>query len=41
MVVQLDLILHDEVNPNIAKSTLTQARQRLGEEPMRAWCEVP
>lgn len=34
VVVQLDLVLPDEVNPDIAKSALTQARQRLGEEPL-------
>jgi len=34
VVAQLDLALPDEVNPEIAKSALTQARQRLGEEPL-------
>jgi len=34
VVAQLGLILPDEVNPDIAKSALTQARQRLGEEPL-------
>lgn len=34
VVAQLDLALPDEVNPDIAKSALTQARQRLGEEPL-------
>lgn len=34
VVAQLDLVLPDEVNPDIAKSALTQARQRLGEEPL-------
>ncbi len=30
----LDLVLPDEVNPDIAKSALTQSRQRLGDEPL-------
>ncbi len=34
VVADLDLVLPDEVNPEIAKSALTQARQRLGEEPL-------
>ncbi|OHX18365.1 transposase [Chromobacterium amazonense] len=34
VVAHLDLALPDEVNPDIAKSALTQARQRLGEEPL-------
>ena len=34
VVAQLDLVLPDEVNPDIAKSALTQARQRMGEEPL-------
>ncbi|MDN0077713.1 transposase domain-containing protein, partial [Crenobacter sp. SG2303] len=34
VVAHLDLVLPDEVNPEIAKSALTQARQRLGEEPL-------
>ncbi len=34
VVAHLDLALPDEVNPEIAKSALTQARQRLGEEPL-------
>ena len=34
VVADLDLVLADEVNPEIAKSALTQARQRLGEEPL-------
>jgi hypothetical protein len=34
VVAHLDLMLPDEVNPDIAKSALTQARQRLGQEPL-------
>lgn len=34
VVAHLDLVLPDEVNPDVAKSALTQARQRLGEEPL-------
>lgn len=34
VVADLDLVLPDEVNPDIAKSALTQARQRLGQEPL-------
>lgn len=34
VVAHLDLTLPDPVNPDIAKSALTQARQRLGEEPL-------
>lgn len=34
VVVHLDLVLPNELNPNIANSALTQARQRLGEEPL-------
>lgn len=34
VVAHLDLVLPDEVNPEIAKSALTQARQRLGQEPL-------
>lgn len=34
VVAHLNLTLPDEVNPEIAKSALTQARQRLGEEPL-------
>ena len=34
VVSHLDLVLPDQVNPDIAKSALTQARQRLGEEPL-------
>lgn len=34
VVADLDLALPDEINPDIAKSALTQARQRLGHEPM-------
>jgi hypothetical protein len=34
VVVHLDLVLPNEINPNIANSALTQARQRLGEEPL-------
>ncbi len=34
VVADLDLVLPDEINPDIAKSALTQARQRLGHEPM-------
>lgn len=34
VVAHLDLALPDEINPGIAKSALTQARQRLGEEPL-------
>jgi hypothetical protein len=32
VVADLDLVLPDEINPDIAKSALTQARQRLGQE---------
>lgn len=34
VVADLDLALPDEINPDIAKSALTQARQRLGQEPL-------
>jgi hypothetical protein len=34
VVVHLDLVLPNDINPNIANSALTQARQRLGEEPL-------
>lgn len=34
VVAHLDLVLPDEINPDIAKSALTQARQRLGREPL-------
>lgn len=34
VVVELDLVLPDEVNPDIATSAITQARQRLGQEPL-------
>lgn len=34
VAAHLDLMLPDAVNPEIAKSALTQARQRLGEEPL-------
>jgi hypothetical protein len=34
VVAHLDLILSDEANPDIAKSALTQARQRLGQAPL-------
>ncbi|MGL6040801.1 MAG: transposase domain-containing protein, partial [Deefgea sp.] len=34
VVAHLNLILPDEVNPNVSASSLTQARQRLGEEPL-------
>lgn len=34
VVAHLNLVVPDEVNPDIAKSALTQARQRLGEEPL-------
>ena len=34
VTAHLDLILPDEINPDIAKSTLTQSRQRLGDEPL-------
>ena len=34
VVADLDLVLPDEVNPYIANSALTQARQRLGDEPL-------
>jgi len=34
VVAHLDLTLPDEVNPDIAKSALTQARQRLGRAPL-------
>jgi hypothetical protein len=45
VVVHLDLLLPNEHDPDIANSALTQARQRLGEEPLaqlfslcaRAW----
>ena len=33
VVAELDLVLPDEVNPDIATSALTQARQRPGQEP--------
>ena len=34
VAAHLDLVLPDEVNPDIAKSALTQARQRLGQAPL-------
>ena len=34
VVAHLNLILPDEVNPNVSASALTQARERLGEEPL-------
>ena len=34
VVAELDLVLPDELNPAIANSALTQARQRLGQEPL-------
>lgn len=34
VVADLDLALPNEINPDIAKSALTQARQRLGQEPL-------
>jgi hypothetical protein len=34
VVAHLELSLPDELNPDIAKSALTQARQRLGREPL-------
>ncbi|WP_308426398.1 IS4 family transposase [Chitinimonas sp. BJB300] len=34
VVAHLDLALPDEVIPDLAKSALTQARQRLGQEPL-------
>lgn len=34
VVAHLDLTLPDELNPEIAKSALTQARQRLGSDPL-------
>ena len=34
VVVHLDLVLPNELSPDIANSALTQARQRLGEEPL-------
>ena len=34
IVAHLALVLPDEVNPDIARSALTQARQRLGDEPL-------
>jgi Insertion element 4 transposase N-terminal len=34
VVAHLDLWLPDEINPDIAKSALTQARQRLGRAPL-------
>lgn len=34
IVAELDLVLPDEVNPSIASSAVTQARQRLGQEPL-------
>ncbi len=34
IAAHLDLVLPDEVNPEIAKSALTQARQRLGQAPL-------
>ena len=34
VVAELDLALPDEVNPDIASSALTQARQRLGQHPL-------
>lgn len=34
VAADLDLVMPDEINPDIAKSALTQARQRLGQEPL-------
>ena len=34
VVAQLDLALPEAINPDIAKSALTQARQRLGRAPL-------
>ena len=34
VTAHLDLVLPDEVTPDIAKSALTQSRQRLGDEPL-------
>jgi hypothetical protein len=34
VVAHLALVLPDEVNPDIARGALTQARQRLGDEPL-------
>lgn len=34
VVAHLALVLPDDVNPDIARSALTQARQRLGDEPL-------
>jgi len=34
IAAHLDLVLPDEINPDIAKSALTQSRQRLGDEPL-------
>lgn len=34
VVAELDLVLPDELNPYIATSALTQARQKLGQEPL-------
>ncbi|MDR0996656.1 MAG: IS4 family transposase [Zoogloeaceae bacterium] len=34
VIAHLNLVLPEESNPEIAKSALTQARQRLGEEPL-------
>ena len=34
VLAELDLLLPDEINPDIAKSALTQARQRLGQQPL-------
>ena len=34
VVAELDLVLPGEVNPDIATSAITQARQRLGQEPL-------
>ena len=34
VVVQLDLVLPDTINPGIANSAITQARQRMGQEPL-------
>lgn len=34
VAANLDLVLPDEINPDIVKSALTQARQRLRQEPL-------
>lgn len=33
-VAELDLVLPNEINPAIASSAVTQARQRLGQDPL-------